>query len=244
MVKDKAYKLLAVQEGITNRSAKDLIDRGVVYSGGRKVLMARAEMSAKAKFRVEKITKSKIIFQDDKIMAVDKPAFVTSEQIAKKQGYPLLHRLDKETSGVLLLVKDEAFRAEAIKAFKRHHVETEYTAWVSGKLVEERTIESPLLTIKKNNVAYTKIAEDGRSASTTVAPLMIEGKFTKVKVNILTGRTHQIRVHLSSEGFPIVGDGVYGGKPYKRILLHANKIALMGYTFVSEEPKDFRFYLS
>ncbi len=244
MEKDKAYKLLAVQEGITNRSAKDLIDRGVVYSGGRKVLMARAEMSARAKFRVEKITKTKIIFEDDKIMAVDKPAFVTSEQIAKKQGHPLLHRLDKETSGVLLLVKDEEFRAEAINAFKRHVVEKEYTAWVSGKLVEERTIESPLLTIKKNNVAYTKIAEDGRSASTTVAPLMIEGKFTKVKVNIKTGRTHQIRVHLSSEGFPIVGDSVYGGKPYKRILLHANKIALMGYTFESEEPKDFRFYLS
>jgi len=244
MEKDKAYKLLAVQEGLTNRSAKDLIDRGVVYSGGRKVLMARAEMSAKAKFRVEKITKTKIIFEDDKIMAVDKPAFVTSEQIAKKQGHPLLHRLDKETSGVLLLVKDEEFRAEAISAFKRHNVEKEYTAWVSGKLVEERTIESPLLTIKKNNVAYTKIAEDGRSASTTVEPLMIEGKFTKVKVNIKTGRTHQIRVHLSSEGFPIVGDGVYGGKPYKRILLHANKIALMGYTFESEEPKDFRFYLS
>ncbi len=244
MEKDKAYKLLAVQEGLTNRSAKDLIDRGVVYSGGRKVLMARAEMSARAKFRVEKITKTKIIFQDDKIMAVDKPAFVTSEQIAKKQGFPLLHRLDKETSGVLLLVKDEEFRAEAINAFKRHTVEKEYTAWVSGKLVEEHTIESPLLTIKKNNVAYTKIAEDGRSASTTVAPLMIEGRFTKVKVSIKTGRTHQIRVHLSSEGHPIVGDSVYGGKPYKRILLHANKISLMGYSFESEEPKDFRFYLS
>ncbi len=244
MEKDKAYKLLAVQEGLTNRSAKDLIDRGVVYSGGRKVLMARAEMSAKAKFRVEKITKTKIIFEDDKIMAVDKPAFVTSEQIAKKQGFPLLHRLDKETSGVLLLVKDEAFRAEAINAFKRHAVQKEYTAWVSGKVVEEQTIEAPLMTIKKNNVAYTKIAEDGRSASTTIVPLMIEGRFTKLKISILTGRTHQIRVHLSSEGHPIVGDGVYGGKPYKRILLHANKIALMGYEFESAEPKDFRFYLS
>ena len=244
MIREKAYKLLALQEGITNRSAKDLIDRGVVYSKGRKVMMARAEMPENAKFRVEKITKSRIIFEDDKIIAVDKPAFVTSEEIAKKQGYPLLHRLDKETSGVLLLVKDEAFREAAIKEFKRHTVEKEYTAWVSGKLVEQITIDAPLLTIKKNNTAYTKIAEDGRSAITSVEPLMIEGKFTKVKVNIQTGRTHQIRVHLSSEGHPIVGDGVYGGKPYKRILLHANKIALMGYSFESPEPKDFQFYLS
>jgi 23S rRNA-/tRNA-specific pseudouridylate synthase len=244
MIKEKAYKLLAIQEGITNRSAKDLIDRGVVYSGGRKIVMARAEISSKAKFRVEKITKTKILFEDDLIMAVDKPAFVTSEQIAKKQGFPLLHRLDKETSGVLLLVKDEEFRQKAIGEFKCQNVQKEYTAWVSGKLVEEQTIESPLLTIKNNNVAYTKVAEDGRFASTTVSPLMIEGKFTKVKVLIKTGRTHQIRVHLSSEGHPIVGDGVYGGKPYKRILLHASKISLFEYTFESDEPKDFRFYLS
>ncbi len=244
MIREKAYKLLAIQEGITNRSAKDLIDRGVVYSKGRKVVMARAEMPKSAKFRVEKITKTKVIFEDEKIIAMDKPAFVTSEQIAKKQGWTLLHRLDKETSGVLLLVKDEIFRQEAIKEFKRHTVQKEYTAWVSGKLVEARTIDAPLITIKKNNTAYTKIAEDGRSAVTLVEPLMVEGKFTKVRIAIQTGRTHQIRVHLSSIGHPIVGDSVYGGKTYKRILLHANKIALMGYTFESPEPKDFNFYLS
>ncbi len=239
-MKEKAYKLLAIQEGITNRSAKDLIDRGVVYSGGKKVVMARAEMSEKSNFRVEKITKTKVIFEDDKLMAVDKPAFVTSEQIAKKQGYPLLHRLDKETSGVLLLVKDEEFRAEAINAFKRHEVQKEYVAWVSGKVAERLELDAPLLTIKKNNHAYTKIAEDGRKALSIVEPLMIEGRYSKVQVDIKTGRTHQIRVHLSSEGYPIVGDTVYGGKPNKRILLHASKISLMGYSFESPEPRDFR----
>jgi 23S rRNA-/tRNA-specific pseudouridylate synthase len=241
MLKEKAYKLLAIQEGITNRSAKDLIDRGVVYSGGRKVVMARAEMSVKARFRVEEISKIKILFQDDKIMAIDKPAFVTSEQIAKKQGYPLLHRLDKETSGVLLLVKDEAFRATAIDAFKSHAVKKVYVAWVSGKVAEPFTIDAPLLTIKKNNKAYTKVSEkDGRSAISEVEPLLIEGKYTKVKVTIKTGRTHQIRVHLKSEGHPIVGDTLYGGRAAKRILLHASTISLLGYSFESKEPRDFR----
>lgn len=240
MIKEKAYKLLAIQEGITNRSAKDLIDRGVVYSGGRKVVMARAEMSAKARFRVEQINKIKVLFEDDKIMAIDKPSFITSEQIAKKQGYPLLHRLDKETSGVLLLVKDEEFRAKAINAFKKFEVEKEYLAWIGGRLVEPLQIDLPLLTIKKNNKAYTKVSEkDGRPAESLVEPLMIEGKFSKVKVRIKTGRTHQIRVHLKHEGYPIVGDAVYGGKPHKRILLHASKIALMGYSFESPEPKGF-----
>ncbi len=241
MIREKAYKLLAIQEGITNRSAKDLIDRGVVYSGGRKVVMARAEMPVKARFRVEEISKTKILFEDDKIVAIDKPAFVTSEQIAKKQALPLLHRLDKETSGVLLLVKDEAFRKEAIAAFKQHEVEKEYIAWVAGKVAESILIDKPLLTIKKNNKAYTKVSEkEGRFAESFVEPLIIEGRFSKVAVKIKTGRTHQIRVHLKSVGHSIVGDTFYGGKANKRVLLHAAKISLLGYTFHAPEPKDFR----
>ncbi len=240
---EKAYKLLALQEGITNRSAKDLIDRGVVYSGGRRVVMARALMSPKTKFRVEKIAKTEVIFEDEKLIAVDKPAFVTSEQLSKKFKAPLLHRLDKETSGVLLLVKDEKFQKEAIEAFRAHKVKKEYIAWVEGVIAESVEIDKPLLTIKKGNRAFTKVHRDGASALSIVEPLMVEGKFTKVKVEIKTGRTHQIRVHLKSIGHPIVGDSFYGGKEHKRILLHASKIALLGYSFESEEPKDFEFRL-
>ncbi len=240
---EKAYKLLAIQEGITNRSAKDLIDRGVVYSGGKKIVMARALMSPKTKFRVEKIIKTKVIFEDEKLIAIDKPAFVTSEQIAKKFKTPLLHRLDKETSGVLLLVKDEKFQKEAIEAFRAHKVKKEYIAWVEGVVAEKFEIDSPLITIKKGNSAYTKVAKDGLFALSVVKPMMIEGKFSKVKVSIDTGRTHQIRVHLKSVGHSIVGDSVYGGKNYKRMLLHASKIELLGYSFESREPKDFEFRL-
>ena len=240
MIREKAYKLLAIQNGITNRSAKDLIDRGVVYSGGRKVVMARAEMDTESKFRVDSIGKIKVIFEDANIMAIDKPAFITSEQIAKKRGHKLLHRLDKETSGVLLLVKDEEFREKAIRAFKKHEVIKEYLAWVSGVVAEPMIINSPLLTIKKNNQSYSKVSDDGRSAISEVEPLEIDGKRTKVKVVIKTGRTHQIRVHLKSEGFPIIGDQVYGGRPNSRVLLHAHKISLLGYSFTSPPSKDFR----
>ncbi len=237
---EKAYKLLAIAENITNRSAKDLIDRGVVYSGGKKIVMARALMSVKTKFRVEEITKVKVIFEDDKIVAIDKPAFVTSEQIAKKRGEKLLHRLDKETSGVLLLVKDEEFREKAIEAFKRLEVQKEYIAWVSGIVVEPIVIDTPILTIKKKSGAYSKISKDGRDALSEVTPMIIEGRSSKVKVSIKTGRTHQIRVHLKSQGHPIIGDKLYGGSAHKRVLLHAGKISLLGYSFESLEPKDFR----
>ena len=237
---EKAYKLLAIQEGITNRSAKDLIDRGVVYSSGKKILMARAEMNVKSRFRVEEITKLKVIFEDDKIVAIDKPAHVTSEQIAKKRGEKLLHRLDKETSGVLLLVKDEDFRREAISAFKKLEVEKEYLAWVSGSVIEPIVIDKPILTIKNKGSSYSKISKDGRVAISEIEPMLLEGKTSKIKVTIKTGRTHQIRVHLKSEGYSIIGDKLYGGKPHKRVLLHASKISLLGYSFESCEPKDFR----
>ncbi len=238
-MREKAYKLLALQEGITNRSAKDLIDRGVVYSGGKKILLARALMDKKSKFRVEEIMKSKIIFEDSKIIAVDKPSYVTSEQISKKIGQKLLNRLDKETSGVLLLVKDEKFRKEAVEAFRNFEVFKEYFAWVSGAICEPILIDKPIVTIKSKNRLYSKVAKDGKRAVSEVEPIIIDGRYSKVKVNIKHGRTHQIRVHLKSEGYPIVGDRLYGGREYKRVLLHSHKIALLGYTFESKEPKEF-----
>lgn len=238
-MEEKAYKLLALQEGITNRSAKDLIDKGLVYSGGKKVVMARAPMSARTTFRVEKPMKIKKIFEDDKIMVIDKPAFVTSEQIAKKQKHPLLHRLDRETSGILLLVKDEVFRQEAIEAFRRHDVQKSYIAWVQGVIAEEMRIEEPLLTIKRGGSAYTKVSKKGQEAITIVEPMEMHGKRTKVKVTIETGRTHQIRAHLKHAGFPIIGDRTYGGRAHKRMLLHAYHINLLGYDFTVDTPKDF-----
>lgn len=236
---EKAYKLLAMQENITNRSAKELIDRGVVYASGKKVVMARALMPESTKFKVQEILKTETIFEDENVLVINKPAFVTSEQIEKKKKCTLLHRLDKETSGVLLLAKEETFRQDAINAFKNQAVIKEYTAWVEGIIIEPVVVDSPLLTIKKGSRAYTKVSPQGKEAITEIYPLLIEGKKSKIKVVIKTGRTHQIRAHLKSIGHPIIGDTQYGGKNAKRVLLHALKIALLGYTFEVREPEDF-----
>lgn len=237
---EKAYKLLAIQEGISNRAAKDLIDRGVVYSGGRKITLARGEISPKTKFRVDKINQPKIIFQDKKIVAVDKPAFMTTEEVARNYGdFRLLHRLDKETSGVLLFTKDEDFHEEAVQAFKSRKVVKEYIAVVQGKFMEPETINKPIITIKKGNILFSKVADEGKDAISHVEPLLLEGKLSKVKVTIETGRTHQIRAHLKSINMPILGDTQYGAKPFKRIMLHAWKVELLGYKFESKEPSEF-----
>ncbi|MDR1460682.1 MAG: RluA family pseudouridine synthase [Campylobacteraceae bacterium] len=237
---DKAYKLLALQENISNRAAKELIDRGVVYSSGKKILVARADMKANAVFKIEKLKKPKILFEDDDIAAIDKPPFLTAEEIAQSFKLTLLHRLDKETSGVLLLSKNEEFTKKVIAAFKARKVEKNYLAVVSGKFAEPMTIDTPLYVTKTKSGAFAKPSKDGQSAVSVVTPKLIEGKNSVVEVSIETGRTHQIRAHLKSVGFPVVGDEKYGGRASGRIMLHAWKISLLGYSFESPVPPEFK----
>jgi len=235
---DKAYKLLAIQEGISNSKAKSLIDRGVVYSAGRQIKVARANMDAKTRFRVDKIENAKIIFQDDNILVVDKPAFKRSDEIEKEFGYPLLHRLDQQTSGVLVMCKDEEFRLSAIEEFKSDRVYKEYVAWVEGVIIENIVIDTPIHT-QKGHKATSKVSKKGKSATTEVFVDEVVGKRSKVRVVIHEGRTHQIRVHMKSIGHPVVGDEQYGAKSYRRIMLHAKKFELFDYKFESQEPKIF-----
>lgn len=237
---DKAYKLLAIQEKISNRAAKELIDRGIVYALGKKIVVARADIKKDTKFKIEHLKKPTIIFEDEKIVAINKPAFLTSEEIAKMFNKTLLHRLDRETTGVLLLSKDENFTKDVILAFKDFKVEKVYLAIVQGKFFESTTINSPILTLKTKTGAYSKVSKDGKEALSYVNPMLIDGKKSLVEVKIKTGRTHQIRVHLKSIGFPIVGDEKYGGKPNNKMLLHEWKISLLGYDFEAPIPEDFK----
>ena len=107
---EKAYKLLAIQEGISNNEAKELIDAGLVSVGGQRVVLARGLLKESAKFKITKLSKPTKIFEDENIIAINKPPFITSEKIAEIFKFPLLNRLDKETSGVIMLYKNEDFQ--------------------------------------------------------------------------------------------------------------------------------------
>ncbi len=244
MEKDKAYKVLAQQEDISNNKAKELIDKGLVYVGNNKVKIARALINIDTKFRVEEVGEFKVIYEDDDIIAVDKPSFVDSYDIADAiDGATLIHRLDRDTSGVLLLSKNDKFLEKAIVEFKARRVTKRYIAWIEGVFYEETIVDAPIVTSRKGK-AVSRIDElRGAKALSTIKPLEIQGKKSKVSIEIATGRTHQIRIHLSHIGYPIVGDELYGSRTKaKRILLHAYQISLLGYSFTSKEPREIYKY--
>lgn len=241
-MKDKAYKLLAEQERISNSKAKELIDKGVVTANGKKLLIARGLISDTTIFKVKEIAKARVIFEDDDIIAVDKPAYLNAREVEDK--FPeaiLLNRLDKETSGVMLLAKNEEFRQKAIKEYASNRVYKEYVAIVDGKVVEDIVIDEPIATIKGKSARSRVDEKFGKPALTKVYPYMVEGKKSKIKVVIENGRTHQIRVHMQHVGYPIIGDIQYG-KPsnqVQRVMLHSKITKIFDYEFEAREPKEF-----
>lgn len=244
MARDKAYKVLAQQKGLSNNKAKELIDRGLVYVGDKKVKIARAEISEDTKFRIESPEDIEILYEDEDIVAVNKPAQVDSYDIQDAiDGAQLLHRLDRETSGVLLLGRNEAFIEKAVNEFKNRRVKKEYVAWVEGVVYEPIEIDEPIHTVKKGKAFSLIDPIRGKKAHTLVKPEEVQGKKSKVYIEITTGRTHQIRVHLAHVGHPVVGDEQYGSRTQsKRILLHSAKMQIFDYVFEAKEPKDIARY--
>jgi len=233
MATDKAYKVLAKQKDISNKKAKELIDRGLVYVEDKKVKIARADIHTETFFRVEYPADIEILYQDDDIIAINKPAQVDSYDIQDAiDGAELLHRLDRDTSGVLLLGKNRTFIDLAIREFKARRVQKHYVAWIEGVLYEKVEIDEPIFTIKKGKAFSLIDPIRGKKAHTLVKPEELQGKKSKVHIEITTGRTHQIRVHLAHIGHPIVGDEQYGSRTQaKRVLLHSSKMNLASLFF-------------
>ncbi|HEX7045493.1 MAG TPA: 23S rRNA pseudouridine(1911/1915/1917) synthase RluD [Burkholderiales bacterium] len=154
----------------------------------------------------------------------------------------IVHRLDKDTSGLLAVAKTERARQALIRALAAREVKREYVALVNGVMVAGGTVEAP---IGRHPVERTRMAVTGRgkAAVTHYRVLKKYRTHTLVQVSLESGRTHQIRVHLAHIRYPIVGDPVYGGRPrippaadpalaaqlrsFRRQALHAAKLALV-----------------
>ena len=140
----------------------------------------------------------------------------------------IVHRIDKDTSGLLIVAKNDKAHLNVSEQIKNHEVKKTYVALVRGRIKEnEATINMPIAR-SKNDRTKMAVRKDGKEAITHIKVLKKYKEYTFIEVNIETGRTHQIRVHMAQIGFPIVGDVVYsnGKNPFgvNGQMLHSMKL--------------------
>jgi 23S rRNA pseudouridine1911/1915/1917 synthase len=125
----------------------------------------------------------------------------------------IVHRIDKDTSGLLVVAKDEWTHAQLAKQFSKHTIEREYWTVVWGRFKEKNgEIDTFITRSKKDRKKFAASLSEGKHA-VTLYEVLEEFEFASLlKVNLKTGRTHQIRVHLSSINHPVFGDPTYGGR--------------------------------
>ena len=143
----------------------------------------------------------------------------------------IVHRIDKDTSGVLVIAKNDDAHNKLSEQLKNHSMKREYYALIEGRLKNDSgTIDKPLGRCKKDRLKIG-IDEDGKRAVTHYEVLERYNGYTLIKCVLETGRTHQIRVHMASIGFPLVGDPLYGFKRQKFKLegqvLHAKTLGFI-----------------
>lgn len=171
-----------------------------------------------------------IVFQDDDLLVIDKPAglvvhpgaatvapTLANGLLALRPELKLLpragivHRLDKDTTGLLVVAASELARIRLISALSKREVSRSYLAVVEGKLASKREIDLPLGRSSRDRTRQT-VRKDGREALTLLTPVAAFRAHTLVRAELRTGRTHQIRVHCARIGLPLVGDLKYGAK--------------------------------
>ena len=189
-----------------------------------------------------------IIYEDDDLMVLDKPAGLTVHPApghaagtlvnAILAHYPrladisdslrpgIVHRLDKDTSGVIVVAKNKMAHLNLAEQFQSKTVSKVYQALVKGRIIPESgIIEAPLGRDPANRKRIA-VVQSGREASTEYRVMEYLPGYTLLEMRPKTGRTHQIRVHLAAIGYPVVGDATYGLKsPHiPRQFLHAHRL--------------------
>lgn len=196
------------------------------------------------------VKKPLLLWEDPFLAAYDKPAGVVCE--AKSFPGKLIHRLDKETSGIVLVAKNEKILQQMIELFRQKKIQKEYLALVDGLVRDKhKTIQTKIGP--KHHFQGQTLYGSGPSGPEAITEWELMGTGAKSSLLLcrpITGRTHQLRVHLKEAGHPIVGDYLYAKRfqcPYeaKRHLLHAYKIAfphpVTGETIelIAQLPDDF-----
>ncbi len=203
----------------------------------------------------------KIVHEDRDILVINKPAGLVvhpgagnpagtllnallhhAPALAKLPRAGIVHRLDKDTSGLMVIAKTERARQHLVEQLAERSVSREYVAVVNGVMIAGATVDAPIGRSRHDRTRMA-ITSAGRDAVSHVRVLKKYRAHTLVQVNLESGRTHQIRVHLAHLRYPVVGDPVYGGRPklpkaaspsvvevlqnFRRQALHAVKLSLV-----------------
>lgn len=202
-----------------------------------------------------------IIYEDNNIIVIDKPSglltisnekekvktlyhYVLEYLKKKKQKVFIIHRLDKDTSGIVVFAKNEKIKKLYQDNWNDLVIKRGYIAVVCGKTKDKDTIKSYL---KENSNMMVYSSYDGKLAITNYEKIKSNNKYTMLQIYIDTGRKNQIRVHMKENGTPIIGDKKYGNKnnSLKRLGLHANILIIRNpinnkiLEFSSNYPKEF-----
>ncbi|CAB4881721.1 unannotated protein [freshwater metagenome] len=238
--------------------AQRLIDQGLVTVGGAVVpkrhrvtegeRIAVAEEDRRAEpDRSEHPAELRIAYEDDRLLVVDKPAGVVVHPARghasgtlvqalagraaggdERERPGIVHRLDKDTSGLLVVARDEETHRTLKAMLQRRQITREYLTLVEGRPpARSGTIDAPLGRDRRDRTLISTDTDDGREARTHFRLEQALAQTTLLRVTLETGRTHQIRAHLRAIGYPVVGDpsyGTAGSYGLERQFLHATRL--------------------
>jgi RluA family pseudouridine synthase len=225
---------------LSRRKARELISLRRVLVNDRPVAVASREVKDSDRITLAEELELTVIRETAEWVALDKPPGMATSPARERTQRSLeehlrlrygtifvVHRIDTQTSGVVVFAKTKAAAAELSALFAAREISKTYLAVAEGAIVKETVIESPI---------------GGKDAHTIVRPLKQLDGMTLLEAEILTGRMHQIRIHLRSIERPVVGDRRYGSTMRApRMLLHAWKLGhrYFGETLVAPVPRDF-----
>jgi 23S rRNA pseudouridine1911/1915/1917 synthase len=215
-----------------------------------------------------------IVYEDEDLAVIDKPSGMVVHPAPGNYEHTLVnalknvlkslsdinpdrpgivHRLDKETSGLLVIAKNNASHLDLARQFAEHSVKKEYLAIVKGKVeFDENVIEASIArhATKRKSMAVN-FSDQAKEAKTYYRTLKRTKDFSLLELRPYTGRTHQLRVHLDFIGHPILGDDKYGkDNKFSRLALHAKRLGFMHprtgkfMEFNSPTPKEFNDFLN